>query len=153
MPARHPLDDFFAEHIPLTQAMGLHVAGRDALGLRLAAPLAPNRNDKGTAFAGSLATIVTLAGWALTTLVLREAGYDDAQVAVGHATTDYRRPVRTGLLAECRQPPADEVEAFLAAFREHGRARWQLEIVLKDGEAVAVQQLARYHAWRAPIVR
>ena len=149
MESRHPLDAFFAQHIPLTQAMGLHVAGRDGSGLRLAAPLAPNLNDKGTAFAGSLAAIVTLAGWALTTLVLREAGIEDAQVAVGRAETDYLRPVRSALLADCRQPPPAEIERFLGDYRSRGRARWELEIVLMQDDAVAVFQRARYHAWRA----
>lgn len=148
MEPHHALDAFFAEHIPLTQAMGLTVAGRDAHGLRLSAPLAPNVNDKGTAFAGSLAAIVTLAGWSLTTLVLREANISGAQVAIGHAETAYLRPVRTTLLAECAQPPAAEVERFLADFRARGKARWDLEIVLRADGLVAVHQRARYHAWR-----
>ena len=45
---RHLLDT-----IPLAQAMELRVAGYEAGELRLCAPLAPNRNDKGCAFGGS----------------------------------------------------------------------------------------------------
>ena len=42
--------------------------------ITLSAPLAPNINDKGTAFAGSTAGLATLTGWCLITLWLREQG-------------------------------------------------------------------------------
>ena len=58
----------FLEHellsqIPLTRAMQLRVVDYDGSTLRLAAPLAPNVNDKGCAFGGSLASLLTLACW------------------------------------------------------------------------------------------
>ena len=61
--------------IPLARAMALRVAAYDGDSLALAAPLAPNVNDKGCAFGGSLASLMTLAGWGVIRLaVAAEAG-------------------------------------------------------------------------------
>ncbi len=54
----HPLDRYLAEHIPLSQAIGIRVHHFGVDGLTLQAPLAGNTNDKGTGFAGALATLV-----------------------------------------------------------------------------------------------
>jgi hypothetical protein len=47
--------------IPLTRFMHLAITGWDGDSLRMSAPLAPNINDKGCAFGGSLASVMTLA--------------------------------------------------------------------------------------------
>ncbi|TFG38857.1 MAG: thioesterase, partial [Candidatus Aminicenantes bacterium] len=60
--------------MPITKALGLRVIGRDGTDLIFSAPLAPNINHKGTAFAGSLNATATLAGWGTIWLLLREHG-------------------------------------------------------------------------------
>lgn len=55
--------------IPLTRHLAFRFAGFDGATLTLTAPLAPNHNDKGTFFAGSQVALLTLAGWACTTLL------------------------------------------------------------------------------------
>lgn len=142
------LNAFFAEHIPLTRAMQLRLERWDDDGLLLSAPLAPNVNDKGTAFAGSLSSIITLSGWALTTLILHEAGETAAQVAVGRAELDYRRPVRERLLARCPRPAPEAVTAFLAGYRERGKSHWKLQAEILSGGEPAVRLLGSFHAWR-----
>ena len=74
-----PLDDLerkLREEIPLARAMDLRVADYDGQALTLAAPLPPNINDKGCAFGGSLASLMTLAGWGLVRLQLQARGSD-----------------------------------------------------------------------------
>ncbi|TCO80625.1 thioesterase domain-containing protein [Plasticicumulans lactativorans] len=144
----HDLDAFFARHIPLTQAMGVRLDRYDDAGLALRAPLAPNTNDKGTAFAGALASIITLSGWSLTHLTLLDAG-EHAQVVIAHSELDYLRPVSGDIVAVCARPAADAVAAFVDAFRRKGRARWELEAVIHAAEAPAVRLRGRYVAWRA----
>ena len=70
------LQGFLDEHIPLTRAIQLRVASLDDSGLRLEAPLAPNVNDKGTAFGGSLASLLTLAGWGLLWTRCQQSGWN-----------------------------------------------------------------------------
>ena len=60
--------------MPPVAAMRLEIAGADAFGLRLGAPLSAHVNDKGCAFGGSLVSLMTLAGWGVATLALERAG-------------------------------------------------------------------------------
>ena len=60
--------------IPLAQAMDLRGASYDGLTLCLQLPLAPNINDKGCAFGGSMASAATLTGWGLVRLAIGESG-------------------------------------------------------------------------------
>ena len=74
----------------------------------MTAPLKPNINDKGIAFGGTLASILALSGWALTDLVLREAG-EAADVLIAVATTEYRAPVSGRIVARCPLPPPEDL--------------------------------------------
>src|SRR3569833_4391775 len=87
--------------IPLARAMHLRVANYAPDALALAAPLAPNVNDKGCAFGGSLASLMTPAGWALVELELQRRG-EDCDVFVGDSHVRYLEPVRGDFRAEAR---------------------------------------------------
>ena len=58
------------DKIVLARAMAISVVAYDGESLTMAAPLAPNVNDKGCAFGGSLVSLMTLAGWGLVKLAL-----------------------------------------------------------------------------------
>ncbi|MEQ3635942.1 YiiD C-terminal domain-containing protein [Alcanivorax sp.] len=68
--------------IPLTRHLDFQLESFDGQTLTVTAPLALNHNDKGTFFAGSQSALLTLAGWALTTLLARQAGINADVVAV-----------------------------------------------------------------------
>ncbi|HET7535517.1 MAG TPA: YiiD C-terminal domain-containing protein, partial [Candidatus Didemnitutus sp.] len=70
------LEAFLHEKIPLTRAMGLHVAESNRQRVVLEAPLAANVNHLGTAFGGSLHALPTLACYAALWTLLREGGVD-----------------------------------------------------------------------------
>ena len=80
------------DEIPLARAMALTVAGYDGATLALAVPLGPNGNDKGCAFGGSLASLMTLAGWGLVHLALKARGHA-ADIYVQDSTIHYLAPV------------------------------------------------------------
>ena len=80
------------QSIPLVRAMQVEVVGDSAGRLRLRAPLGPNVNDKGSAFGGSLVSLMTLAGWALATRRLGEAGFQ-ADVYVADSQVRYLAPL------------------------------------------------------------
>lgn len=132
--------------IPLTADMGIRVETWDDGGLTLTAPFAPNRNDKNTAFGGSLSALVTLAGWGLTFVFLRDAGIC-ADVMVRRTRIDYDHPVRGDIVARCLMPNEATRQRFLHALHTVGKARWQLTqqvegngvpAVLCEGTFVAV---------------
>jgi thioesterase domain-containing protein len=67
----------------------------------LLAPLAPNVNDKGCAFGGSLVSLMTLCGWALVELALRRRG-EDCDVFVAESTVRYLSPLWQDFRSEAR---------------------------------------------------
>lgn len=114
------------EQIPLSRAMGLRVATCDAEGLVLEAPLTPNRNHTASAFAGSLNSLLTLAGWGLVWLLLDEAQVA-ASVVIQDSTISYRRPVtEPTLVARCSTPAVSTRTSFLSTLRKRGLARISL---------------------------
>lgn len=145
----------FLEHellsqIPLTRAMQLRVVDYDGSTLRLAAPLAPNVNDKGCAFGGSMSSMLTLAGWGLINLKLAEAGLD-ADVYVQDASTMYLAPLWDQLIAEAYAPD-NSWPTFIETLRAKGKARLSIESEISgaEGGGVAARQSARYVAMTSP---
>jgi thioesterase domain-containing protein len=122
--------------IPQVRAMQVEVAGESDGRLRLSAPLAPNVNDKGSAFGGSLASLMTLAGWGLTTRRLVDAGLQ-ADVYVADSQVRYLAPLEDTLQAEAWLEEG-EWETFIATFRQRGRARCRIAACVRlpgGGEA------------------
>ncbi len=119
--------------IPQVLAMQADVIGCDATRLRLGAPLAPNVNDKGSAFGGSLVSLLTLAGWGLATLQLSRAGFA-AEVYVADSAVRYLAPLHAALEAEAELEEGDWA-TFIATFRQRGKARCRIRarILLPDG--------------------
>lgn len=108
--------------MPPVRALQLRLHHYDGERLHLVAPLAPNMNDKANAFGGSLASIMTLAAWALVSVKLEEAGAQ-ADVYVQDSSLRYRHPLYDELAAQAWLAPDQSWEQFLAAFRQHGKAR------------------------------
>ena len=87
--------------IPLARAMQLAVESYDGTSLTLAAPLAPNVNDKGCAFGGSLVSLMTLAGWGLVKLALDRHG-KPCDIYVQDSDVRYLAPVWNDFVAIAR---------------------------------------------------
>ena len=135
--------------MPPVAALAIRATGLADGRLRLRAPLAANVNDKGCAFGGSLAGLMTLAGWGLLTLKLGDAGID-AEVYVADSQVRYLKPLYADLEAEARLAPDTDWEATLRAFRERGRARATVQArVLGPGDEPVADLAARFAALRA----
>ena len=126
------------ERIPLTRAMQLTVEAFDGASLALAAPLAPNVNDKGCAFGGSLASLMTLAGWGLPHLALEAHGLD-ADVYVQDSAIRYIAPVWNDFRALATVAEGEALDAFVASLRDKGKARLRVHcrVPLPDGSDAA----------------
>ena len=121
--------------MPPVAALGLRIVEATGERLRLHAPLAPNINDKGCAFGGSLGSLMTLAGWGLIVLRLAEVGLD-ADVFVADSETRYCAP----LFADLED---GELEQVALLFKErHFRAGETVvtdgALYLEDGEKIQV---------------
>ncbi|AKC86613.1 YiiD C-terminal domain-containing protein [Pseudoxanthomonas suwonensis] len=121
------------QSIPQVRSMQVEVLGESDGRLQLRAPLAPNVNDKGSAFGGSLVSLMTLAGWGLATRRLAGAGLA-ADVYVADSQVRYLAPLEDALLAEAWLEEGDWA-TFVATFRQRGRARCRIAacVRLPDG--------------------
>jgi thioesterase domain-containing protein len=120
--AAQALVTFIHEGIPLARAMALELGDYDGERLRLTTPLAPNVNDKGCAFGGSLVSLMTLTGWGLVELALRQRG-EDCDVYVGESTVRYLSPVWSDFAAEAEPAEDANWDVFFATLANRGRAR------------------------------
>lgn len=150
-PMTHPKNASELEHlmrsaIPLARAMDIRVSGYDGQRLVLAAPLAPNVNDKGCAFGGSLGALMTLAGWGLMQLKLAEGGAE-ADVYVRESSERFLTPVWGPLHAEA-WADGEPWAVLISELGVAGKARVELkaEVVAEDGASVAVRQTAGFVA-------
>lgn len=120
--AAQALVAFIHDGIPLARAMALELGDYDGEHLALTSPLAPNVNDKGCAFGGSLVSLMTLTGWGLVELALRQRG-EDCDVYVGESTVRYLSPVWGDFRAEAQRAEDASWDTFFATLAARGRAR------------------------------
>lgn len=139
------LDAHYAA-MPPVAAMQPGAASLQGDWLLLPAPLSANVNDKGCAFGGSLVSLMTLAGWGLATLHLRQAGLK-ADVFVADTQVRYRAPLYGDLLARARAVEGQDWAAFVQALRSTGRASVRIDArIALPGGGDAARAESRYVA-------
>ena len=136
------------KEIPITRHFNLTVGSYDEHRLRLDAPLAENINHAGTAFGGSLSSLLTLAGWGIVWLIMRENRLE-GEIVIQDGSCNYLLPVTRDFSAYCYKPEASQIARFERMLRSHGRARMELEATVLDEDKVAVSFRGRYVVNRA----
>lgn len=114
------LEGRIREAIPVTRGLAFTLLDFDRDVLHVAAPLAAHMNDKGTFFAGSQAMLLTLSGWALTTLLAQRAGYPCDVLAV-ESQLSYCAPVCSDMLITASAGDQQR-ERFCERLARKGRA-------------------------------
>jgi thioesterase domain-containing protein len=134
------------QSMPPVAAMDVRIAGYDGQRLCLHAPLSRHVNDKGCAFGGSLASMMTLASWGVVSLHVEAAGLE-AEVFVADSQIRYLAPLFADLDVQAELAADSNWPSFIATLRERGRARTSLvaRAMLPDG-GVATEFTARYVA-------
>ena len=140
--------DAHYQGMPPVAAMSVSIHRFDEERLSLLAPLDRNVNDKGCAFGGSLASLMTLACWGLATMRIQGAGME-ADVFVADSQVRYLAPLYADLDAEAHAAPDSDWQVFLDTLAERGRARIELlaRVRLPDGADAATLR-ARFVAFR-----
>ncbi|PSQ92069.1 MAG: thioesterase [Bacteroidetes bacterium SW_4_67_19] len=142
------LKQVILDNMPITEHLQFSLFRDAAERLVATAPLEPNANHRQTAFGGSLSMLATVAGWAMTRLVLRERDYADASVVIQKSSIDYCGPVCGDLVMQCAWPPEEKRASFFDTLDRWGKARLPLrcttaaadgqETVVFDGSYVAL---------------
>lgn len=144
------LIQFIRDEIPMARAMDLHLDESSDDRLSLCAPLAPNVNDKGCAFGGSLVSLMTLSGWALVELALRRRNLA-CDVFVGESTVRYLTPLWQDFHSVAQLATDASWTVFFDTLAARGRARIEVTCVVPgtDGQPAATLS-ARFVAKRRP---
>ncbi|KFN50635.1 YiiD C-terminal domain-containing protein [Arenimonas composti] len=137
-----PLEALAAQFraMPPVAAMALEPVAWNGDVLEVRAPLAANVNDKGSAFGGSLAGAMTLAGWGLLTLKLAGAGLA-AEVYVADSRIRYLKPLKADLFASAWLAPGSDWPTTIEVFAARGRARVELVARVAAGDGTACAEL------------
>lgn len=130
------IEQYLHENLPLAAAMGIRVLAVGGEGVRLAVPLAPNRNNHQTAFGGSIASAGILAAWAWIHFRLEAAGLP-ALVVIQRAATEYHQPISGDYEAFCAGPAPEAWERFVTLLQRRGKARLTLRAALLFGGETA----------------
>ncbi|MCH8543086.1 MAG: thioesterase domain-containing protein [Alcanivorax sp.] len=131
--------------IPLTRHLAFTLLDWHSGQLTLSAPLAPNVNDKGTFFAGSQAALLTLGGWALTT-VEGERIAAQVDVVAADSSLQYIAPLHEDAILRVHAAE-EELSRFARRLKRRGRARLAVtaELLSPRGE-IATRFTAHYLA-------
>ena len=142
------LVSYLREQVPMTRHFGIEAGRLHSDRLTLKAPLSANTNDKQTAFAGTLATLCTLSGWAMTSVICDEAGCD-ADIAVIQSEISYLRPcTEDWIIATCERPEVSIAETFIRQLRDDGRAEMTLTAEVESRAKLSARFTGRYSARR-----
>ncbi len=140
---KETLQNYLHQQIPLAHSMGIEVKECSERMLILTAPLLINKNDKGTAFGGSLAAALTLAGWAVTYVTLQRLGLE-ATTLLRRSKIDYMKPIQDELLIIANMPNEASVYRFKQDLLEKGKARWDLGARAETKHELAVDFVGTY---------
>lgn len=138
------INGYLRAHIPLSVHMGMEVVVLEPARVHVRMPLAPNVNPHGTVFGGALAALGLLSGW-----VLLHAAFARADLAVKlvakHSDCRFLRPASGACIAEscCAQR---DLDLLMAQWREHGRARQELETIIRVESLDVARHRAVYSA-------
>lgn len=130
------LENYLKQMIPLTQSLDLKVIRAESESCEVFAPLFPNRNHLGTAFGGSLNSILLLACYTWLFNVLKKQGFDE-HIVLKSSEIKYFLPVQEDIRAVCSSPREQDLQKFLNAYKKKRKARIKLTatISVKDGTA------------------
>lgn len=132
--------------IPLTQAMQLAVSRYNGNELVLSVPLAPNINDKGTGFAGSISALANITGWMLLSLWSAKV-FGPCRVAIADATFSFKKPIQSDFSAHVTLPDSEQCHLMREQLQGNGRCKVNLLITVEDDSGMAATVQARYVVW------
>lgn len=141
--------DYLWSGIPICSQMQIQALPFAREQFVLLAPLAPNKNVHGTAFAGSLYTVMSMAGWGLirTELDRQIAQMTGKKAALWltKASIRYADPVTTGFAAVA-ETDTKSLDQFWHKMVRKGRGKIRLNTIIGDPKRPLVTVQGEYAA-------
>ncbi|MVX62325.1 DUF4442 domain-containing protein [Clostridium chromiireducens] len=144
---KHEFEEFLNEKIPITKAMGLKVIEFTPSKVRVSAKLEPNINHKGTAFGGSINTLMTICGWAMVFINIKEID-PEVHIVIKKSSVNYLAPIREDFIAECELYNEESRKDFLETYNRHKKSRLNLKVSIKDDKTIFAEYEGQYVAFK-----
>jgi thioesterase domain-containing protein len=138
------LERHLHESIPLVRAMAIKVQHAELDRVVLGMPLAPNSNDKGCGFGGSMASLLTLSGWSLLRINL-PAGPEKVEIYIQDSEISYLKPAWGDCQATVSWSDAERND-WLSMLSSRGKARARLQMRLESEAIDCATMSARFVA-------
>ena len=125
--------------IPLTKYMQINPKSIDEEFLITQAPLKPNINDKGTGFAGSLSTLVTISAWCSCYLTASKLGFKNTMIAIVKNNISYNLPITKDMTCYAEIPNKDQIKIFQNKLKEKGSASLKIKATIIEDKKNCVE--------------
>ena len=123
----YDFEQFLHQQIPITKAMAFSVIEFTPSIVRISAKLEPNKNDKSTAFGGSINSLMTLCGWAMMFINIKEVD-PDAQIVIQKSEIHYVMPIKEDFIAQCVLSDEESKAKFLEMYTTHSKGKLNLKV-------------------------
>lgn len=143
---KQEFEEFLHSKIPITKAMGITVIEFTKSRVKLSAQIEPNINDKLTAFGGSINALMTICGWAMTFINIKDVD-NDVQIVIHKSNITYMAPINEDFIAECSVEHNESVE-FIENYKKYNKARLNLKVFCGKKERIFVKYEGEYVAFK-----
>lgn len=135
---KNEIQEYLYENIPLTKLMEIRIQDLTDSTITLSVPLAINKNHKGTAFGGSLATVVTTACWLMAFKHFKPLD-SDCHIVIGKSEINYKLPVTNDFICTCSISDEISLMSSKETFLKNGKTKIKLEAFIKENSKTCVE--------------
>ncbi|GFZ29817.1 hypothetical protein CSC2_03430 [Clostridium zeae] len=144
---KHEFEQFLYAHIPITEKMGFTIVEFTKNKVKVAAKLEPNINHKHTAFGGSINSLMTVCGWAMVFINIKEVD-PEAHIVIRKSNIEYLAPIDSDFIAECELLVEEDRNKFFEMYKKHKKGRLTLNVTCHKGDKLLAKYEGQYVAFK-----
>lgn len=118
---------YLKKNIPMAEAMDIRLESDTPEKLILSAPYGQNRNHHGSAFGGSIVTLMILAGWLRVQTILDEH-FPHSLAVIARNEVSYRSPIEGDIFARVHPIGQEVLDLFRERLEKKGKAVIEVEV-------------------------
>lgn len=134
---------FLHSNIPLTEFMDIQAETYTPEKVVLSVPLAQNKNDKNTGFAGSISALMTVCGWSVMYANFHKL-LPKGNIVAQKTQIRYIAPITGDFRAECICNDPEGKQALLDSFAKFQKGKLILHIQCFCGDLLTAEMEATY---------
>lgn len=144
---KNEFEQLLHHQIPITKEMGFCVVEFTPSRVRISAKLEPNKNHKSTAFGGSINSLMTICGWAMMFITIKEID-PDAHIVIQKSKINYLLPIDEDFVAECNLADESVKRKFSDTYSKHKKGRLKLKVTCYKQDLLLAEYEGDYVAFK-----